>query len=98
MANLLSQGTGIYLNDLTASPVAFAEIGQVMTISGPDGSASEIDVTNLASSAKEFVIGLPDEGSVSMEVSFDYQSATAMHDKLHTARNSQVLQSCEIRL
>ena len=98
MSNLLSQGTSIWMNDLTASPVAFAAIGQVMTISGPDGSASEIDVTNLASTAKEFVIGLPDEGSVQLEVSFDYASATAMHDKLHTARSSQVLQTFEIRL
>ena len=98
MANLLSQGTGIYINDLTESPVTFQEIGQVMTISGPDGTASEIDVTNLASTAKEFVIGLPDEGSVSMEVSFDYQSATAKHDTLHAARVSQVLQTFEIRL
>ena len=36
MANLLSQGTGIYISDL-ASPEVFSEIGQVMTISGPDG-------------------------------------------------------------
>ncbi|MDB4312007.1 phage tail protein [bacterium] len=97
MANLLSQGTGIYISDL-ASPEVFSEIGQVMTISGPDGSASEIDVTNLSSTAKEFVIGLPDEGSVSLEVSFDYQSATAGHDTLHTARISQILQHFQIRL
>jgi len=96
MANLLSQGTGIYISDL-ASPEVFSEIGQVMTISGPDGSASEIDVTNLASSAKEFVIGLPDEGSVSLEVSFDYAGSIG-HDTLHTARISQVLQHFQIRL
>ena len=57
MANLKSQGCGIRIFDTTASPNAYAEIGQVISISGPDGSASEIDVTNLASSAKEFVIG-----------------------------------------
>jgi len=64
----------------------------------PDGSASEIDVTNLASAAKEFVIGLPDEGSVQLEVSFDYASATAGHDTLHAARASQILQHFQIRL
>ena len=99
MANLLSQGTGIYIGDL-ASPQVYSEIGQVMTISGPDGSASEIDVTNLSSSAKEFVIGLPDEGSVQLDVSFDYASATANHDTLHAARSAvpQVLQHFQIRL
>lgn len=68
-----------------------------MTISGPDGSASEIDVTNLASSAKEFVVGLPDEGSVSLEVSFDY-AGSIQHDTLYAARTSQVLQNFQIRL
>ena len=96
MSNLLSQGTGIYISDL-ASPEVFTEIGQVMTISGPDGSASEIDVTNLSSTAKEFVIGLPDEGSVSLEVSFDY-AGSVQHDTLHAARISQVLQHFQIRL
>ena len=99
MANLLSQGTGIFINNLTASPVAFEEIGQVMTISGPDGSASEIDVTNLASAAKEFVIGLPDEGSVQLSCSFDYNASPSInHDTLHAARVSQILQTFEIRL
>jgi hypothetical protein len=100
MANLLSQGTGLYMKDLTTSPQVFEEVGQVISITGPDGSAAEIDVTNLASSAKEFVIGLPDNGSVQFEVSFDYASATAKHDDLLTARNTvpQVLQEFEIRL
>lgn len=97
MANLKSQGCGIYISDL-ASPEVFSEIGQVMSISGPDGSASEIDVTNLGSSAKEFIIGLPDEGSVSLEVSWDHASATLQHDTLWTARSTQNQQHCQIRL
>ena len=99
MANLLSQGTGIYISNL-ASPEVWSEIGQVMSISGPDGSASEIDVTNLASTGKEFVIGLPDNGNVSLECSFDHASATANHDTLVAARNAvpQVLQHFQLRL
>ena len=97
MANLLSQGCGIRISDL-ASPEVFTDIGQVVSISGPDGSASEIDVTALDSSAKEFVIGLPDNGSVSLEVIFDHASATAKHDTLYTARTSQVLQHFQIFL
>jgi hypothetical protein len=43
---------------------------------------------------------LPDNGSVSMEVSFDYASATANHDTLWAARSAvpQILQHFEIRL
>ena len=44
---------------------------QVSSISGPDGSTGEIDVTNLASIIKEFVPSLPDMGSVSCEASWD---------------------------
>ena len=65
----------------------------------PDGSASEIDVTNLASSAKEFVIGLPDEGSVSLEVVFDYSAAVSTrHETLHAARAAQTLDTYQIFL
>jgi len=98
MANLLSQGSSIWRMDTSVSPNAYSEIGQVMSISGPDGSASEIDVSNLASTAKEFVIGLPDNGSVSLEVSFDYASATANHDTLITSRTAQTLDTFQIRL
>ena len=97
MANLKSQGCGIRISDL-ASPEVWSDIGQVISISGPDGSASEINVTNLASSANEFIIGLPDEGSVSLEVVFDHASATAGHDTLHAARASQIQQHMQIFL
>lgn len=97
MANLKSQGCGIRISD-GASPGVFTDIGQVISISGPDGSASEIDVTNLASAAKEFVIGLPDEGSVQLEVVFDYASATAGHDTLHAARAAQTADEYQIFL
>jgi len=100
MANLLSQGSSIWRQSLASeSPAStYEEIGQVMSISGPDGSASEIDVSNLASTAKEFVIGLPDNGSVQLEVSFDYQDSTLQHDTLLTARTAQTLDNYQIRL
>lgn len=97
MSNLKSQGCGIYISD-KASPEVFSEIGQVMSISGPDGSVTEIDVTNLSSTAKEFIIGLPDEGSVSLEVSWDYADATANHDTLWAARAASTQEHVQIRL
>jgi hypothetical protein len=50
-----------------ATPEVFTTIGEVVSFNGPDGSASEIDVTSLTSSAKEFRLGLYDEGQISFE-------------------------------
>jgi hypothetical protein len=97
MANLLSQGTQLFISDL-ASPEVYAAVGQVVSISGPDGSAAEINVTNLDSSGVEIVPGIPDNGSVSLEVIYDQATATTKHATLYDARTSQVLQNLEIRL
>ena len=59
----------------TMTPVTWSEIGEVTDFSGPDGSASEIDMTHLTSTAKEFIMGLPDEGSLSMSVNWDTSDA-----------------------
>ena len=61
MANLKSQLCALYKGD-TASPVVFTEVGQISNITGPDGSTGETDVTNLASTIKEFIPSLPDMG------------------------------------
>ena len=51
----------------TGTGATYTAIGNVKSISDMEsGSASEIDVTNLASSAKEFRLGLVDNGSISL--------------------------------
>lgn len=55
----------------TATPVAYTQINNVKTYSGFDGEASEIDVTNLSSTAKEYRLGLVDPGKLSFEVDED---------------------------
>jgi hypothetical protein len=52
----------------TLTPVALSNIAEVKTFSGFDGQASEIDVTHLQSTAKEFRLGLVDEGGFSFEM------------------------------
>lgn len=52
------------------SPADYAAIEQVTSISGPDGSVNLIDVTHLGSSGKEYLAGLPDSGSLSLECNF----------------------------
>jgi hypothetical protein len=97
MSNLLSQGCALYKGD-TASPIAYTEVGQVQSISGPDGSTGEIDVTNLASTIKEFVPSLPDMGSVSCEASFDYADSTNQQAAISADFLAQTTGDWQIRL
>ena len=46
----------------------YAQLGNLKTYNGLDGQASEIDVTNLSSSAKEIRLGLVDFGQVQIEM------------------------------
>ena len=64
VTNTVTHNTGT----ATMTPVTWTTIGELKTISGFDGSGNEIDVTNLASTAKEFSMGLEDFGSLSMEL------------------------------
>ena len=57
-------------NAATATPVEWTEIGEATDFSGPDGTANEIDTTHLQSTAKEFLMGLPDEGNISLSMNW----------------------------
>lgn len=59
----------------TATPTTYTAIGNVKTFSGFDGAASEIDKTNLSSTAKEFALGLVDPGNFTIEVDQDLGDA-----------------------
>lgn len=63
MAIINAQQTTITCNSQT--------IGGVISFSGFDGEASDIDITTLASTAKEFRQGLQDYGNFSMEMFYD---------------------------
>lgn len=80
---LQSQGMTIGVSD-AASPEVYTTIANVSSISGPGGSASEIDVTDLSSTAKEFRLGLQDEGEVTLEI--QYVPANTQHALLRSLR------------
>lgn len=65
----------VYTSGGTATPVQWTTINNIKTFSGFDGQASEIDVTNLSSTAKEFRLGLVDPGQFSMELDQDNTDA-----------------------
>jgi len=78
---LVSQGMTIAISD-AASPEVYTSIPDVTSIGGPDGEASEIDTTDLDSTAKEFRLGLIDNGSVNLGMNF--RPAQTQHALLRT--------------
>jgi len=76
MANeIKTQGTKLQLGG-AASPQIFSDIANVTGISGPDGQSPEIDVTNFADTARRFLAGLPDNGSVSADINWSSDENT----------------------
>ncbi|QEZ47184.1 phage tail tube protein [Cupriavidus oxalaticus] len=59
----------------TATPVTWTQIKNLVSFSGFDGQASELDVTDLDSTAKEFMLGLQDWGTFSFDVNRDFDDA-----------------------
>jgi hypothetical protein len=71
-----AQGTEFFWSTSTAASTSTAVlIGEVIDFSGPGGQASVIDVTNLLSTAKEKLIGLRDEGQLSMSLNLSMSDA-----------------------
>lgn len=52
----------------TITPLAYLEVGEITDFDGPSGSASVIDTTNLQSTAKQKLMGLPDEGQFTLSI------------------------------
>jgi len=77
-----------------ASPEVYTTIAGVQGFSGPGGQASVIDVTTLQSTAKEKLVGLQDEGQISIDVLHDPADAT--HTGIRTDRTNRTLRSWRI--
>src|SRR5689334_24688480 len=60
------QGTLLEIKDISVSPVAWRTVAGIESFGGPDGEASEIDITDMQSEAMEYLMGLPDEGKMSL--------------------------------
>ena len=59
-----AQGSKLFWSASTAASTA-VQVGGFMGFNGPSGSAAVIDITTLGSTAKEKLMGLPDEGQLS---------------------------------
>jgi hypothetical protein len=87
MSNAISsQGTKFYVGQ-EVSPTTYIQVGEVQTFDGPSGQANVIDTTHLTSTAKEKLIGLPDEGQIT--IGGNYVSSDNGQDEMFEARNTQ---------
>jgi len=92
-----AQGTEFFWSTVTtvASTSTSCLVGEVTDFSGPGGQAAVIDVTNLLSTAKEKLVGLRDEGqlSLSLNLSFSDTAQTA----IRTDRANRTKRKCVIK-
>lgn len=92
MTAIKSQGTTLHISSEDADSTVygsatFVQVGEVTQIGEPSGEAADIDVTNLSSAAKEYLIGLPDEGNIAINGNFD--PTDSGQDELVAAKDAQ---------
>lgn len=63
-----STGYGAYTSGGSATPQTMTAVGEVTAVGGFDGQSDEIETTHLQSTAKEFLVGLQDFGTVSLKL------------------------------
>jgi hypothetical protein len=71
LANTDTTSFTVYGSAGTATPLQWQSVGNMKTFSGLDGQASEIDVSNFASTGKEFILGLYDGGMLKCDLDID---------------------------
>jgi hypothetical protein len=74
MATFNAQGTLLYWSSAGSTSPSTNDanvIGSVVGFNGPSGSAPIIDATHLASTAKEKVMGIRDEGQVVLDIFYN---------------------------
>ena len=87
-----AQGTELRLG--SGSPVSYTVIPEINSFSGPGGSVSVIDVTDLSSAAKEKLAGLNDNGQLGFELNLI--PTNTQHAALRAAKDAGTTQSFEL--
>ena len=104
VTNVTTNTFAVQLNSLaktltatgTATPQTYTKVNNFKDYNGFDGKASEIDVTHLESSAKEFRLGLVDNGSFSINV--DRDTSDAGQQALEAARVTSTQKTFKLTL
>ncbi len=83
-----TQGFKLEVSAAGISPLIYTEVKEIVSFNGFDGQASEIDITHLQSGAKEFLMGLQDFGTFSLDV--NYLGSDTGQSLLRTAKADRV--------
>jgi predicted secreted protein len=70
MSSNAIESQGMLIQRGSGSPLAYVTIPEIKSFTGPGGSASIIDVTDLQSAAKEKRMGLADEGQLQLTINY----------------------------
>lgn len=81
-----AQGTKLQMDTGTSGTPNLIDVVNVTDISGFDGKATEIDVTDLASKAKERRLGLQDWGSLTLTTNINLKEVS--HSALLAAKKA----------
>lgn len=79
----------------TLNGLKMTNIGDITNFTGPGGSPSIMDITNLQSTAKEKLVSLSDEGQLTLEVNFN--TSDAMQWALIADRKARQRRAFDIR-
>lgn len=85
-----SQGLIVFFSTTSAnSTAAAAMLEQVNSVAGPSGAAAVIDVTHLQSTAKEKLLGLRDEGNITLDCNF--LATGTVQNKMRDSRSQRTI-------
>lgn len=94
--NIDSSGFATAGTSGTANPKTWTAVGNCKDYSGFDGSASELDKTNMQSNAMEYAAGLQDFGNFSVNIDVDDTDAGQI--ALRAAKTSAATKAFKLRL
>lgn len=86
----------IVADSATATSTSFTPVANIKDFTGFDGAASEIELTNLDSVAKEFRLGLNDPGQFTFNI--DYDGTNAGHIALRAKQVSGIVSNFKVVL
>ncbi len=90
-----SQGATLGLGT-NASPIVYTTVANINNISLTGVEASDIDVTDLSSAAREFLQGLEDPGSIDITGFYDYSNT--QHSTMRDAVGGSTVSNYKITL
>lgn len=94
-AAITAQGVELKIGDGATTEI-FTTIAEIVSFSGPGGTASIIDVTSLSSTAKEKRVGMMDEGKLTFEMNLNPDNV--QHLALKTDRAARTLRNFKLVL